>query len=102
MDYKNDALRSLEETPGSLVLGLVIDGGYYLIALDSPLKALFEGIEWSTPAVLGETLRRAEAVGVCVTLLQKWHDIDTPEDLERLKNNKAAPISSAFLEALEL
>ncbi len=70
-----------------VVLGPSEDGGYYLIGLRRPHRELFEEIAWSTPVVLTETIRRAEARGLRVRLLPPWFDVDTAEDLERLRSH---------------
>lgn len=66
-----------------VVLGPALDGGYYLIGLRRPLPGLFEGIDWSTPAVLQQTRAAAKAAGASCALLQSLGDIDTPDDLLR-------------------
>ena len=68
-----------------VVLGPTEDGGYYLIGLRTLHLELFEEIAWSTAQVLPETIRRAEAKGLKTACLPPWFDIDTPDDLERLK-----------------
>jgi rSAM/selenodomain-associated transferase 1 len=73
------ALRQLDDA--DVVLGPSADGGYYLIAQREPHRALFEGIAWSTPHVLAETVLRAERLGLRLSLLEPHRDIDTPEDL---------------------
>jgi glycosyltransferase A (GT-A) superfamily protein (DUF2064 family) len=40
---------------------------------------------WSTPGVTSETLRRATAAGLHAVCLPPWFDVDTPEDLARLR-----------------
>jgi uncharacterized protein len=67
-----------------LVLGPTDDGGYYLIGLRAPCPALFEGMPWSTSAVLPRTLDRAQRLGLRVACLPAWFDVDTKADLERL------------------
>jgi rSAM/selenodomain-associated transferase 1 len=61
------------------------DGGYVLIGMRAPVRALFSGMRWSAPSVLDETRRRLRDLGLTwrepVTL---W-DLDLPEDLERLR-----------------
>lgn len=71
---------------GQVVLGPVDDGGYYLIALDRTALApeLFEGVAWSTGAVLEETLARCRKLGLRVEMLAPGHDVDVASDLERL------------------
>jgi uncharacterized protein len=70
-------------TRHDLVLGPAFDGGYYLIGLRRPAPALFDGITWSTPAVLGQTLERAESVGLQAASLLARGDVDTVDDLRR-------------------
>ena len=67
-----------------LVLGPSEDGGYYLIGSRRIHRALFEDMPWSTPAVFGETVRRARALGLAVLALEPWYDVDTGADLARL------------------
>lgn len=74
--------------PGTdVVLGPSEDGGYYLIGLrrEWGYSALFDGMPWSTPQVYDETLRRAEELGLRVTAVPRWYDVDTPVDFERLR-----------------
>jgi uncharacterized protein len=81
----------LVTTPGiDVVLGPTQDGGYYLIGLRAMHHELFEAMAWSTNAVLPETIRRADAKGLRVACLPPWYDIDTPEDLGRLRAEVAA------------
>ena len=60
------------------------DGGYALIGLARCDAGLFEGIAWSTPAVMDETRTRLRDLG------WRWHELDTvwdvdyPADYERL------------------
>lgn len=64
-----------------VVLGPANDGGYYLIGFREPVPFLFEEMEWSTPRVLPETLRRLVERGWGPAVLPELADIDTPEDL---------------------
>jgi rSAM/selenodomain-associated transferase 2/rSAM/selenodomain-associated transferase 1 len=64
-----------------LVLGPALDGGYWLLGLDGPQPALFQGIRWSTPEVLEETLERARGLGLRVHLLPALRDVDHREDV---------------------
>ncbi len=77
------ALLALPQT--DIVLGPTEDGGYYLIGLRAVYRELFEHMPWSTAAVVPETLRRAEALGLKVAWLPAWFDIDTAEELQRLR-----------------
>lgn len=63
------------------VLGPARDGGYWLLGLERPRPALFEGIRWSTPRVLDETLERARGLGLRVHLLPVLRDVDHRADV---------------------
>ncbi len=76
------AHRALETS--DVVLGPAEDGGYYAIGLRAPAPAVFEGIEWSTPRVLEQTLARCAAAGLEVFFLPYWYDVDDAAGLERL------------------
>jgi rSAM/selenodomain-associated transferase 1 len=58
------------------VLGPAKDGGYWLIGLNAPCPALFDGIEWSTETVLQTTLEKADKAGLTVKLLRELADVD--------------------------
>jgi uncharacterized protein len=66
-----------------LVIGPSTDGGYWLIGLNRPAP-LFEGINWGTGAVLGQTLSLADEQGLRAKELDVLTDIDTAEDLKQL------------------
>ena len=72
-----------------LVLGPSFDGGYYLIGLRSLLPTLFAGIAWGSGSVLCDTLARARDLRLSVSLLQPWYDVDTPGDLNHLRDHLA-------------
>ncbi len=70
-----------------IVLGPACDGGYYLIGINktlSPknLKQLFTAIPWGGEMVLAKTLERIQELQLSFQLLEKLHDIDTPDDLQ--------------------
>ena len=88
-EFLERALAAIAMPDVDLVVGPSEDGGYYLIGLKKAERALFTEIEWSTPVVSPETLRRAEAMGLRVLSLPSWFDIDTPRDLERLRASLA-------------
>ena len=92
--YLLDAVVRLQSGTTDLVLGPAEDGGYYLIGLKRPCRALFDDIPWSGPTVLDETLRRAAAQRLQVATLQPWFDVDTPEDLTRLQHDLATTETS--------
>jgi rSAM/selenodomain-associated transferase 1 len=60
------------------------DGGYGLIGMRMPHAGVFEGVEWGTARVLGQTRRRLKELGLAwEESVQVW-DLDRPEDMERL------------------
>ena len=72
--------------PGAdMVLGPSDDGGYYLIGLRRMHPGLFDDMPWSTAQVYDETLRRAVQLGLHVTSLPGWYDVDTPVEFARLR-----------------
>lgn len=83
-DFLRQAVDLVATPTIDIVLGPCDDGGYYLIGMRRAWPALFEDMPWSTPEVLPETIRRAEAKGLRVCCLPTWFDVDTPGDLERL------------------
>lgn len=68
-----------------VVLGPALDGGYYLLGLrgasSALLTALFEGVPWSTAAVLEYTLQRLRDAGIAPVLLEPLRDVDRAADL---------------------
>ncbi|MGE0058246.1 MAG: TIGR04282 family arsenosugar biosynthesis glycosyltransferase [Dehalococcoidia bacterium] len=76
------AHRALESY--DVVLGPAEDGGYYLVGLHAPVRSLFDGIDWSTAAVLTQTLKRCREAGLSVFCLPYWYDVDSLDGLKRL------------------
>ncbi|MBD3295804.1 MAG: DUF2064 domain-containing protein [Candidatus Omnitrophica bacterium] len=81
--YICEAFTALKKN--DLVLGPTRDGGYYLIGVRKPCRHLFDDVQWSSPDVLRCTLENARALGKRTAITSRWFDIDTPEDLERLR-----------------
>jgi hypothetical protein len=75
------------------VVGPSADGGYYLIGIRALYRDLFIDMPWSTSAVLPETVRRAQALGLKVGWLPEWFDVDTPADFARLRTTLSQTIS---------
>ncbi|MBV6472793.1 MAG: hypothetical protein JPMHGGIA_01054 [Saprospiraceae bacterium] len=74
----SDASASLRDA--DLVLGPAADGGYYLIGMKRPHACAFEGITWSSPGVLDQTLAVLDDEGLKWSLLRKLRDVDTYSD----------------------
>jgi uncharacterized protein len=75
-----------------VVIGPSEDGGYYLIGARLPVPELFVDVHWSTAEVLPTTLQRL--TGRSSLVLPPWHDIDSAEDLVRLRTELATLPSS--------
>ncbi len=81
------AVRALARS--DLCLGPSADGGYYLLACRSADPRVFEGVDWGTNRVLDTTLRLAAAAGLSYSLIETLYDVDTPDDLGRLRKDLA-------------
>jgi rSAM/selenodomain-associated transferase 1 len=88
-DYLMQAIDALREPGDRMVLGPASDGGYYLIGLKRPHPHLFAQIEWGTETVAQRTRERAAEIGLAITLLPEWYDIDDLETLTWLKDELA-------------
>jgi len=97
--------RLADDEDVDVMLGPTEDGGYYLIGLKAPQPVLFTDMPWSTADVLPETLRRAERRSLRLAQLRPWYDVDTPDDLNRLRSELAiteaqvAPFTRRFLQS---
>ncbi len=103
-EYVFDAFECFE-TGDEVVIGPTEDGGYYLVGMRKLHSRIFEGIPWGAAGALNATIDRAKEAELDLVLLPEWYDVDTPEDLERLKselaeNKEAAKFTRRFLKAL--
>ncbi len=101
--FITQAFEMLPETDA--VLGETADGGFYLFGLRKLKKEIFETVEWSSPKTFEQTARNIENLDLKLSLLPNWYDVDTPDDLKRLKkdlskNPSIAPKTFEFLESL--
>ena len=70
------------------VFGPAKDGGYWLVGARrrrAPWRP-FEAVRWSSQHALADSL--ANLAGARIALLEELHDVDTGEDLARLKKGK--------------
>jgi rSAM/selenodomain-associated transferase 1 len=81
-EYLAEAFTRIEDA--RVVLGPCPDGGYYLIGLSRLIPELFRDMPWSTDRVVSETATRAKGMGLELSYLPAWHDVDTAADLTRL------------------
>lgn len=79
------AVAALRAPGERAVFGPAADGGYYLVGLKHPYRRLFEDVPWSTAAVMATTLERTAEIGLAVTLLPTWYDIDDAATLALLE-----------------
>jgi rSAM/selenodomain-associated transferase 1 len=79
-----EAIAHLKKAGDRIVLGGADDGGYYLIGLKRAHRRIFEDINWSTSAVLSQTVDRAAELGLEVVSLPLWYDVDDESSLRRL------------------
>jgi uncharacterized protein len=70
------------------VFGPVEDGGYALVALRHAVATLFEDIAWSTAGVMAATRQRLRALEWRWAELPLRWDVDQPEDLRRLRQDR--------------
>ncbi len=84
-----EAAAALAAGQDRLVLGAAEDGGYYLIGLCAAHADLFRDIDWSTARVADQTRARAAGLGLAVTELGPWYDVDDVASLRRLSDEVA-------------
>ncbi len=70
------------------VFGPAEDGGYYLLGMNQLFPFLFENKPWSTSFLLEETLKELKEKGFSSTMIKTLNDIDTLEDLSKIKLNQ--------------
>jgi rSAM/selenodomain-associated transferase 1 len=68
-----------------IALGPTTDGGYYLVGMKRPCSAVFEQLEYGGSTVYEATCRKAEESGLRVSAAKSCEDVDTPEDLAKLR-----------------
>jgi rSAM/selenodomain-associated transferase 1 len=68
----------------AVVLSPALDGGYTLIGLSRMHERLFAEIPWSTAQVYQRTLARAAEIGLPVTNVPGWYDVDDAASLALL------------------
>jgi rSAM/selenodomain-associated transferase 1 len=82
------------------------DDGYCLIGMRQPQPEIFQNIPWGSGGVMAATEAQAKTMGLSWIVGPPWYDVDTPEGLERLKeelktNKDAARFTRRFLKTLQ-
>jgi len=101
-----EAVAALKEK--DVVIGPAVDGGYYLIGMQTPLPFLFTCKEWGSDSVLVKTINSASEHNLKIHFLPEWYDIDTfnelllfRNELIKMKKDKFYPEhSSIYLEKI--
>lgn len=83
-----DALNTLRQGKDA-VLGPALDGGYVLIGLRRPLRALFAAIPWGGSGVMETTRRRLARLEMHWHEMEPHRDIDNPADVRFLKRTSS-------------
>ncbi|MCA9135653.1 MAG: TIGR04282 family arsenosugar biosynthesis glycosyltransferase [Planctomycetales bacterium] len=82
-----------------VVLGPALDGGYCLIALRAgwrpEYEVLFDDVHWSSDTVLATTINRIHSVGLRHAMLEPREDIDTIDELDRLRERLKSSLSGS-------
>jgi rSAM/selenodomain-associated transferase 1 len=84
VDYLVTAATALSAPGDRIVLGPSTDGGYYLVGMKRAQAGLFKDIAWSTDRVFSQTVSRAQALGLSISQLRAWYDVDDAETLQAL------------------
>ena len=85
-EFIEAAIESFKSDETDVVLGATRDGGFYLIGLRKNHFGIFENVAWSSAFVFKQTAQNVENLGLRLTNLSRWYDIDTPDDLVFLRN----------------
>jgi len=70
------------------------DGGYALLGLRRFDPSVFEGIDWSTPVVAGQTIAKIGALRWSLRIGETLRDVDEPEDLAHIRHAELVSASS--------
>jgi rSAM/selenodomain-associated transferase 1 len=77
------------------VLGGTSDGGYYLLGMKKCPEGILGNIQWSHVQTYTETVARLHEKGWTIAAIDRWLDIDTPEDLRFILPKMTTELSSA-------
>ena len=83
-----------------VVIGPSTDGGYYLLGMTGSLAEVFHGIDWSTPAVLGQTIEQLDQQNKSHALLAARTDVDDEHDLQQMLNELSSLPPSSLAEKI--
>jgi rSAM/selenodomain-associated transferase 1 len=98
-DVPTQALASIYDSlaRADAAVGPVTDGGYWCLAARRYAPELITGIDWGTHAVYHQTREAARVAGLNLLDLPAWHDVDTADDLDALRQRIHAATDPALL-----
>lgn len=82
------------ENSHDAVIGPSDDGGYYLIGVNKFVPEIFEGLNWGGKDVFDTTLEKCRFEGLITYVMDKFYDLDRPEDLMKLLNSSDKGLKS--------
>lgn len=85
-EHVEKLIQKLDEGADATIMP-AYDGGYVALGLCQNFQELFDGINWGGSQVFEQTLAQAKLAGIKVSVLERLHDIDRPEDLTRLPSD---------------
>lgn len=83
LSFVRQGFRALRQDR-AVCIGPTDDGGFYLIGMSAFYPQFFEEMSYSHSRVLSDTLARADRTDARITVLPRWYDVDTPQDLGRM------------------
>ncbi|MBA3912989.1 MAG: TIGR04282 family arsenosugar biosynthesis glycosyltransferase [Acidobacteriales bacterium] len=89
------------------VLGPCDDGGFYLLGVRRCPPGCLGEVRWSSQHAASDAGQSMAQAGMSVTVQERWFDVDTEEDLDRLRQSLAegtlhAPHTAAELARLAM
>jgi rSAM/selenodomain-associated transferase 1 len=79
-----------------VVLGPATDGGYYLVGARNSAPPIFDGVDWSSPHVLSQSIDRFQDTGLSLAILPPWYNVHTPDDVRMLVGHVRALRRAGF------
>ncbi|MFN3561367.1 MAG: TIGR04282 family arsenosugar biosynthesis glycosyltransferase [Chloroherpetonaceae bacterium] len=97
------AFEVLETNAPTVAIAGADDGGYVLLGMNRYFPEAFQHVPYSTSETYAATLAQLSNINANLIELEKWYDIDTPDDLKRLAQTSLrshAPRTVNFLNHL--
>lgn len=97
-----DAASALRGPGADAVLGPATDGGFWIIGLTRPDRAVLAGVPMSTPDTGREQRDRMKARGLRVADLREMRDVDTAADAVRVARSRPGSRFARLVSRLDL